>query len=763
MSGVPADCLSLRCVLLLMVALCGPEAMPEEESHASEHPRFEPRIEAGACKNLLRNASFECGDDAWSTLGAPTGWGGDLSGLYGRVASGNAWGGTNCLVIELGPGKTPQTCFDVWVPARVTQHAPLAANVGWMAVPRGQPLTLSAYLRSSVPGTKARFLFRFAGDALGRVQETASEVVVTTEWQRYSITQVALDEDVCIAVGPDMTSMPSVDAVFRIDAVQLETGLEATGFETREPLELGFSTSRYGNVYEAGEPSILTVYAHNRGDEEAITSLNLEWEDYFGAPLEPQTLSIRVPAGARVEEAWTLPVPGNGLYRARITWSAGGIEHSRPLKFAVIETYQHDDSPFGLNHPATTTRMSELLSRAGLRWVRNWSVNWQWVEPEPGKVSWDLPDTQLEFAATTGLKTLVVFPNPSTNWASTARDSVSGALWHRMAYAPKEPGLLFEFIGAATKRYSDKCNYWEFLNEPLWVPDFCLPQSAGYTVPDYVSVLEGASKAIRAADPDGRIIAGLSIDPKSPLGDEFIAAGGLQWCDILNLHPYGGLTIPEDFIKDLERIQNLMDANGGPKPIWATETGYYAVDDKPWMPWVVPEGHFSAGLLLQSERVAAEYLVRHAVIHLAHGVEKLFYHEPLDGPVNIGRLDIENPFLSEEGVPKKTFVALSALANRLGPAPRYVCPASFPNAAAQSGASLVGYAFQCEAKAVLVLWSPGREVSLEGIVLEQGVIALDVVGNALSGMLVLTDSPLYLVSNSLTAKELAEGWYAGAE
>ncbi|MCC6697159.1 MAG: hypothetical protein IT365_16140 [Candidatus Hydrogenedentes bacterium] len=747
---------------MLVASLCALEAMPEEESHTSEHPRFEPRVDVIACRNLLRNASFECGDDAWSTLGAPTGWGGDLSGLYGRVESDDAWDGRNCLVIELGPGKTPQTCFDVWVPARVTQHAPLAANIGWMAVARGQPITLSAYLRSSVPGTRARFLFRFAGNALGRVQETATEVVVTTEWQRYSVTQVALDEDVCIAVGPDMTSMPSVEAVFRIDAVQLEVGSEATGFETREPLELGFSTSRYGNVYEAGRPSILTVYAHNHAGEEAVASLSLEWEDYFGTPLEPRTLSIRVPAGARAEEAWTLPVPGKGLYRARITWSAGGIEHSRPLKFSVIETYQHDDSPFGLNHPATTSRMAELLSRASLRWVRNWSVNWQWVEPEPGKVSWNLPDAQLDFSATTGLKTLVVFPNPSTNWSSSAPESVSGAQWHRMAYAPQEPDLLFEFIGAATKRYAGRCHHWEFLNEPLWVPDFCLPQSAGYKVADYISLLEGASKAIREADPDGKIIAGLSIEPKSPLGDEFIAAGGLRLCDILNLHPYGGLTIPEDFIKDLQRIQNAMDANGGRKPIWATETGYYAVDDKPWTPWVVPEGHFSAGLLLANERIAADYLVRHAVIHLAHGVEKLFYHEPLDGPVNIGRMDIENPFLGEEGVPKKTFVALSALANLLGPAPRYECPASLPAIATTGGAPPLGYAFQCEANSVLVVWWPGHNTPLEGVVALPDVTVFDVVGNPIPDTPVLGDSPIYLVSKSLTARELAERWHAGA-
>ncbi|MBI5091749.1 MAG: hypothetical protein HZB26_04810 [Candidatus Hydrogenedentes bacterium] len=754
--------LQLRCALIATAALFTTSAMSEEKSEPSVAPRFQPRVDVVAAKNLVRNASFECGDDHWSSLGAPTGWGGDLSGLYGRVQSDDAADGRSCLVIELGPRKTPETCFDVWPPKRVVQHAPLTAEIGWMTVPRGQPITLSAYLKSSVPDTKARFLFRYASNALGAVQQSAEERVVSTEWKRYSVTQTALDEDVCIAIGPDMTAMPKTDVVFRIDAVQLEAGSAATPFETREPLELGFSTSRYGNVFEAGQPATIRVYAHNRGGNAADVSLKLEWEDFFGAALEPRSFSIHVPAAGQTEQDWTLPAHGKGHYRARILWSAGGIEHSYPLKFAVVESYKHDDSPFGLNHPATTTRQLELLSRAGLRWVRNWSVNWQWVESTPGNVSWETQDAQFDFMVPTGLKNLIVFPNPSTNWDSSAPEAVSNPMWGRMAYAPKDPQLLCGFIGAAVRRYKDKCRYWEFLNEPLWVPDFCLPASAGYNVSDYISLLEGASKAIREADPDGRIIAGLSIEPRMPLGDEFITAGGLRLCDILNLHPYGSLTVPEEFIKDMERVQAAMDAHGGRKPIWATETGYYAVDDKPWQPWAVPKGHFSAALLLPNERVAAEYVVRHAIILLAHGVEKLFYHEPIHGAVNNGAMDIENPFLAEEGVPKKTYVALSALANLLGPAPRYECEATFPAVVSNTGARPIGYVFQCGAKAVAIVWSPGTNVPLDGVALPPAVTACNIVGNELPGKLALGDSPIFLTSDSLTAGELAKGWHIGA-
>lgn len=724
-------------------------AAPGEDSPA---PRLNPRCESIASKNLIRNASFECGTTHWSSLGKPTGWGGDLSGLHGGLDSGTAWHGAASLRIDLGPGITPVTCFDVWPPARVEQHAPLAANVGWMAVAAGQPLTLSAWMRASVPGTKARVLFRFAGSALKPVQQAEHEFTLSNEWTRYSVTQTALDEDVCVAIGPDMNELPGIAASFWLDAVQLESGSEATEFEAREPVELGVATGRYGNIYDCAVPVTLHVSGSNQGDQDTSVQLTLALEDYFGSVLPGATLRVELPRGRPVAVPWQIAVPGKGHYRASVAWNANDRDHAQSVVFAVIEPYPHDDSPFGLNHPATTRQQLHVLSKAGIRWVRTWAVNWEWVEPVQGQVSWTAPDAQLEHITAAGMKPLIVFPNPSTSWATSAPSSVENRLWYRLAYAPVAPERLFEFIGNAVDRYRDSCTYWEFLNEPLWVPDFCLPQSAGYQVGDYIELLQGAYRAIKAEDPDATVLGGLAIEPKHLLGDEFLSSGGLAHCDILNLHPYGGLTPPEEFIAQFERIQDAMRASGHHKPIWATETAYYAVDNAPWTPWLAPPGHFSAGLLLPSERTAADYLVRHAIIMLAHGTGKIFYHEPIEGPVNAGAMDIENTFLGPDAVPRKSYAALAALANLLGPSPVYA--GRFPAAA---GANTYGFAFQCGGRAVLAAWVARQEEESERVALTvpNESTACDVMGNPLTGtILTLTESPLYVESATLTAEAL---------
>src|SRR5690606_28001182 len=127
---------------------------------------------------------------------------------------------------------------------------------------------------------------------------------------------------------------------------------------------------------------------------------------------------VEVPANGRVAVPWSLSVTDKGIYRANFTWTANGQEHEYFTRLALIKPYAHDDSVFGINHPATTVEQHHLLSKGGLRWVRQWSVNWEWVEPVEGNVSWAIPDEQIQFLEDSGMKTLVVFPNPSTNWAS---------------------------------------------------------------------------------------------------------------------------------------------------------------------------------------------------------------------------------------------------------------------------------------------------------------------------------------------------------
>lgn len=731
----------------------------DDQFSADTPLKFQPRLSVPGTKNLLPNGSFECGSDGWLSLGQALEYGGNVAGLYGDIEAGSAPDGSHAYRLRMGPGLTPESYYDCWPPEHVVQGRLLVANRGWIEVTKGRPYTLSAYLRSNRPGTKGILQLNFSDNALEPVKPLSQQVELTAEWKRYTFTVVAPADSVFAAVGPDTgTDLPSVSTTFWADAIQLEAGDTATAFEASEPVELGFNTGRYGNVFSVGRPIELEVSAHNNSVTAANVTVKVRLTDYWDHPRPGPTLSLSIPPGATTARALVLDLP-SGFYRAHFSWQADGREHDHRLQFVVIHPYAWDDSPFGLNHGPTTLAACQQIKQAGVTWVRDWSVNWQWAEPRPGVLSFADIDPHIERLRIAGMNVLSLLPsNPSTSWASEAPATVPDKLWYRLAYAPKDPQLLFNFIATAAARYRSSVTHWEFLNEPLWVPDFCLPRTGGYTIATYLKLLKGAAAAIHRANPTAKVLGGLAIQSEITFGDEFIKAGGLDEVDILNLHPYAGTRLPETFIADMERIRTLMAEHGGPKPIWATETAYYGLDEYPFLPWKPPASHFAANRLLASERQAGDYIVRYSTIMLAYGVEKIFWHEPITGDANNGLNDTENVFIGPSGIPRKSYVALSILANALGPAPAFAGQWQLPKEiSGQRTDNVYGYAFTCGDHSLLVAWATGDGERKEtwALSIPGQVSAQDIAGAPLDISKVgLSESPVFIISKTRTAGEL---------
>ncbi|MBL7650039.1 MAG: hypothetical protein JNK74_28030 [Candidatus Hydrogenedentes bacterium] len=726
-------------------------------THAEESAlRWNPAVPSLPSTNLIPNSSFELGADGWSSLGKSTAAGGDLCGLYGVVQAGESYDGGHCLRIELGPGLTPVTYSDYTLGSSqtVVQSAPLAASLGWMRVTPGVAYTLSAFMRADRDGVPADLALRFGGNvnAVVGADFHSKRVVLGTSWARYDFSMVAYTPDVFVALGPNLSETPEASAVVWIDSVQLEVssgGPDAgsaapSAYVPREAIELGLNCGRQGNLFDVTEAIGFTVTCANTTPLATEVELHAELEDYFGTR-GPETIHRwSVAPGARVENFLPLSVPGGGYYRAHLSWELGEIAHSRTIKFSVVESYPSQESIFGLNHVPTTDGACGQLRKAGVTWARDWSMKWGSIEAREGTYDFAEIDRQVERIGRAGMNLLPLLPpQPSTLWASEAPLEGLPAV-ERSAYAPapEHRDKLNAFIFATVSRYRDRVRYWEFLNEPLWVPWYCLPAGGGYTVDTYIELLKGASAAMKSADPNCVVIGGLSIMANSPMGDEFIQKGGLDLVDIYNLHPYPEGDGPESFAPLMTRILATMESRGARKPIWATELSYWGTDDKPWTPWSPPNpGHWAANRQQASEREASDFNIRQAVILLAHGVEKIFWHSGLEGEVNNGSRDLENPLLGPEAVPQKFFAAQAMLANSVGPIPRFAAPLK-KEAVIDGGntGGVHGYAFDGPRGAVLIAWAPGYLND----------------GNAGPGGIVpLGESPVYLISTSLSGSDLA--------
>ncbi len=214
----------------------------------------------------------------------------------------------------------------------------------------------------------------------------------------------------------------------------------------------------------------------------------------------------------------------------------------------------------------------------------------------------------------------------------------------------------------------------------------------------------------------------------------FIDDGGLKWCDAMDIHLYPVTIPPELYEDELAECWKKMQDRGEAKPIWLTEFGCYADDD----PYKTPGGIGDATMQRTNwpyERAAAEGLVKTAAVFLTHGVTKILYHAGTCGPLN-GQ-DGGGIFFEYGGAPRKMYVALSALANLLGPDPKPALPRLATD-------KLRAYLFQTQAGTIAVVWATSDQpVRLQA---PDGVKALDVMGNEIRQRPVeIGTTPVYLV------------------
>jgi hypothetical protein len=208
-----------------------------------------------------------------------------------------------------------------------------------------------------------------------------------------------------------------------------------------------------------------------------------------------------------------------------------------------------------MNHAYPEPHLLRLSKQFGLTWFRDWSLKWQEVEPEKGRFVFAETDYQVDRVLEEGLNVLGLLPFPSSEWSSTAPTGEASnrdmGEYARQAHAPRDLGEYADYVRTTVRRYTGRIRVWEILNEPIYT-GYALPASAGYHVEDYVALLKTAYQAIKEADPAAFVVGGIAGQP-SAYTREFIAAGGLQWVDALNLHTYPVLIAPEVYLRGAAR------------------------------------------------------------------------------------------------------------------------------------------------------------------------------------------------------------------
>ncbi len=689
-------------------------------------------------RNLLPNGGFEAGAAGWGSIADVPGWGGNLNRLYGTIDGNRPHGGRNSLAIALSPETAPTVWFDYYDPRQELVRNIFAANRGWITVKPGRRYTLSAWLRAAA-APNARPLtavLRLRHSSGGRSDKP---VEVRGEWARYTTTVAAPSDQLYVAIGLDLAASGVDRGTLWVDDVQFEEAAQATPFEPRSPVTVGLRAAADGGLFQPGEAvGVLATVANESAAERRVT---LEWHatDAYDRPLGPWRREVAVPAGQAVDERLLVPATALGCYRVTVTAEGADISPPRPLRLAVIQPNQREDTVCGMNHGYPTADLLKLSRSFGLGWFRDWSLKWEEVEPEKGRFRFERADAQIDRVREHRLHVLGLLPFPSARWSSSkageADASTTDGVRVAVAAAPRDEAEFANYVRQTVAHLKGRITAFEIFNEPIYT-GYSLPKRNGYSVPDYIRWLRVASQAAREANPQAFVIGGIQCPPNA-LMVEFIRGGGAQSVDAVSIHHYPGRTRPETMLAGLADMRQALAAVGRPDlPLYWTEGAYYADDDMPLRPfrsWLSP---------MPNERLCSAYTVRLNAILCANNTRRIIYHSGTPGEINSEGVD--GIFFEYDGLPRKMVAALAAFNALVGP--DYAVQPAPP-----TPEGTYAFVFRSGGQTVVITWALNKRSPLT---VDRAVWrALDMFGRELpAGPVALRGDPVYLVAPGTAAK-----------
>jgi hypothetical protein len=454
------------------------------------NPAPSPRLEKG---NRVYNGGFDVGLAGWTSTDA-------LS-----------WTGTSVLV-----------------------HTAIESQP--FSIRTGQPVTLSAQLKATRAGTRAKLeIFEWADEGRDEPELRDSkslEVELSGTRQRYVISGRLFPR-----WWSSYVVRVTAGAPFELDDVQVEEGA-ATEFRPRDPIEVAATTT--ARVIAVGDPVVIS----SRTTRPARLVFTLY--DARGRKLAEQARD------ANAQDQVTFRPRAPGAYRASVV-VVGGRAHAE-TSFAVTPDVPPSDQ-FGVHLVREATAI-DLAKRLGFGLVRlhDFGTNycdWNRVEPKPGAFVWF--DSEIDDLRRDGFALIGVLGHPPA-WARQ-RDP---AAWER-------------YVTETARHYAGRIGIWEIWNEPYDKAFF------DGTPAEYAQLVTIAARAIKRVDPRAFVLAGATNPQFETWSRAVISSGALEDVDGIAMHAYWSYddidhTEPA-LATSLHRLRELMRGANRELPVFVTEAG----------------------------------------------------------------------------------------------------------------------------------------------------------------------------------------------
>jgi hypothetical protein len=340
---------------------------------------------------------------------------------------------------------------------------------------------------------------------------------------------------------------------------------------------LAIGSARFGNVFVAGEPLVLSVTVTASPDQGFRGRLRLRAVDVYGRSAGRTSKVLKLAPGASITQDFAIRRPRLGHF----TVDATAVDRTRHTTTSVtataamvppLDSSSAEDSGVGyfiLPDDSELDRADAIASemrRFGIRWVRftfPWWTDTRVVRPDLSDPAW-LNSASFErwvdaFRAN-GIEVVGVLFGMA-RWASEASDQVeplAGVPAWGLA-APRDLSDWELFVRTLATRMRGRVSSWEVWNEPdidvFWVSSLA----------EYITIARATAGVLREIDPANRVVVNL-VDRETSSGTAFydtVLAEDAGVLDVFGLH-YGNT----EWVADEMAARPLLRPGG---EIWNTE------------------------------------------------------------------------------------------------------------------------------------------------------------------------------------------------
>lgn len=339
------------------------------------------------------------------------------------------------------------------------------------------------------------------------------------------------------------------------------------------PLKISFNETSFGYNYYGTEAEF-SLNLKNDTDSDNEFNLTYDVVDDKGFIVVTKNENLSLKANESKLHSVKIKPKKYGMFTLRVKAEANGVENSTNIKhkFTMIKTPQsgvvnskaavHTLPSFDPLHAPYISQILDNFEKAGFSDMRSslsrsGFANWQsWTG---GKIDYGQFAPEMEYYKNSSLEHMYLLTGSCVSY-------------NHIPVTKTELDDFYNYCYQAVLDTKDFATSYEIWNEPN-APAF----NTNATAEQYAEVVKVAYKAVKAANPNAKVI-GLSLSGMETGYTETVVKAAGEYMDGLAIHPYMWMQSPEggNMVPRAKKIREIMNKYGmQDKPIWFTEIGWY--------------------------------------------------------------------------------------------------------------------------------------------------------------------------------------------